>query len=107
MTDSCPDTCALGLYVHFPWCVKKCPYCDFNSHPIKESTDQQAYLNALLLDWRQQLGTFGRARIAESNTQQVSSIFFGGGTPSLFEPQYLARLLEEVPHRGGRNHSRS
>ena len=100
MTDSCPDTSALGLYVHFPWCVKKCPYCDLNSHPIKESTDQQAYLNALLLDWRQQHGTFGRARIAESNTQQVSSIFFGGGTPSLFEPQYLARLLEEVPHRG-------
>ena len=94
------DTSDFGLYVHFPWCIKKCPYCDFNSHPLKAGTDQVVYLEALLGDWRQQYGSFGRARIAQTNTGQIDSIFFGGGTPSLFKPQHLARLLEEVPHQG-------
>lgn len=56
------ETSALGLYVHFPWCIKKCPYCDFNSHPLKASTDQEVYLDALLRDWHQQYESFGKAR---------------------------------------------
>ena len=100
MIEAHSDTSALGLYVHFPWCIKKCPYCDFNSHPLKAGTDQVVYLDALLGDWRQQYGSFGKARIAQTNTGQIESIFFGGGTPSLFKPQHLARLLEEVPHQG-------
>ena len=100
MIEAHSDTSAFGLYVHFPWCIKKCPYCDFNSHPLKAGTDQVVYLEALLGDWRQQYGSFGRARIAQTNTGQIDSIFFGGGTPSLFKPQHLARLLEEVPHQG-------
>ena len=99
MIEAHSDTSDFGLYVHFPWCIKKCPYCDFNSHPLKAGTDQVAYLDALLGDWRQQYGSFGRARIAQTNTGQIDSIFFGGGTPSLFKPQHLARLLEEVPHQ--------
>ena len=100
MIEAHSDTSAFGLYVHFPWCIKKCPYCDFNSHLLKAGTDQVVYLDALLGDWRQQYGSFGKARIAQTNTGQIDSIFFGGGTPSLFKPQHLARLLEEVPHQG-------
>ena len=100
MSEVPSDTSALGLYVHFPWCIKKCPYCDFNSHPLKASTDQEVYLDALLRDWHQQYESFGKARIAQTHGGQIASIFFGGGTPSLFKPQHLARLLEEVPHQG-------
>ena len=100
MIEAHSNTSAFGLYVHFPWCIKKCPYCDFNSHPLKAGTDQVVYLDALLGDWRQQYSSFGKARIAQTNTGQIDSIFFGGGTPSLFKPQHLARLLEEVPHQG-------
>ena len=75
MIEAHSDTSAFGLYVHFPWCIKKCPYCDFNSHPLKAGTDQVVYLDALLGDWRQQYGSFGKARIAQTNTGQIDSIF--------------------------------
>ena len=76
-----------GLYIHYPWCVKKCPYCDFNSHPIKGGVDQEAYRLALEADWA-----------AQSQTSDVfASVFFGGGTPSLFHPKHIGGLLDKLP----------
>ncbi len=82
----------LSLYVHLPWCVRKCPYCDFNSHQAPDAlTDpafQQAYVDALLADLTQELpGVWGRTLV---------SIFIGGGTPSLFAPAAIASLLNGV-----------
>jgi len=81
----------LSLYVHFPWCVEKCPYCDFNSHPLREPPDQSAYVDALLADLDLDLPLVaGRT---------VQTIFMGGGTPSLFEPAQIAQLLAGVAER--------
>lgn len=99
LIDPRTDSRALGLYVHFPWCIKKCPYCDFNSHPLKETTDQAAYLEALLSDWQHQYDILGQKRLAETPSENFTSIFFGGGTPSLFKPDHLHRLMREIPHR--------
>jgi oxygen-independent coproporphyrinogen-3 oxidase len=78
----------LALYVHLPWCVRKCPYCDFNSHALQDALPEQAYVSALLADLSSQaVSVRGRA---------VHSIFLGGGTPSLFSPAALARLLAGV-----------
>jgi oxygen-independent coproporphyrinogen-3 oxidase len=74
-----------GLYVHFPWCVRKCPYCDFNSHPVRGSLDEAAYLDALLRDAEAALGAIAPGSIA--------TVFLGGGTPSLFSPGAFRRLL--------------
>ncbi|HET8701771.1 MAG TPA: radical SAM family heme chaperone HemW [Nitrococcus sp.] len=80
----------LALYVHLPWCVRKCPYCDFNSHALRGSLPAEAYVDALLADVAREAGhTHGRT---------IGSIFFGGGTPSLFPPATLARLLDGL-HR--------
>ena len=76
-----------GLYIHYPWCVKKCPYCDFNSHPIKADVDQEAYCAALLSDWSAQ----------HRQGDHFHSVFFGGGTPSLMQTQYIERLLSVLP----------
>src|SRR5688572_19500805 len=76
----------LSLYVHMPWCVRKCPYCDFNSHVAPESIPQQQYVDVLLEDLALDAGAAqGRALV---------SVFFGGGTPSLFAPEQVARFLE-------------
>lgn len=76
----------LSLYVHYPWCVRKCPYCDFNSHKVKEAgIPEQAYIDALLRDLE---GTLPRVW-----GRRVHSIFIGGGTPSLLSPEGLDRLL--------------
>ncbi|MGH8236977.1 MAG: radical SAM family heme chaperone HemW [Steroidobacteraceae bacterium] len=76
----------LALYVHMPWCVRKCPYCDFNSHVAPESIPQQQYIDALLEDLALDAGAAqGRALV---------SVFFGGGTPSLFSPDEVGRFLE-------------
>ncbi|MBB3212168.1 oxygen-independent coproporphyrinogen-3 oxidase [Herbaspirillum sp. Sphag1AN] len=78
----------LALYVHFPWCVKKCPYCDFNSHEVKDSFPEEAYLNALRSDLESALPLiWGR---------KVYSIFIGGGTPSLLSAAGLDRLLSDI-----------
>ena len=78
----------LSLYVHIPWCVRKCPYCDFNSHAAPELVPQTQYIDALLEDLQTDLAAVqGRALV---------SIFFGGGTPSLFAPEQIGRLLEGV-----------
>ena len=87
-----------GLYVHFPWCIKKCPYCDFNSHPIKDEVDQQRYLDSLLQDWQVQSKTiFSAAENADFLHQGFETVFFGGGTPSLFKPELMAKLLKQLP----------
>jgi putative oxygen-independent coproporphyrinogen III oxidase len=78
----------LSLYVHLPWCVRKCPYCDFNSHEAKDDVPEQAYVDALIADLEQELPTvWGRP---------VETVFIGGGTPSLFSPEALDRLLSQV-----------
>jgi putative oxygen-independent coproporphyrinogen III oxidase len=76
----------LSLYVHMPWCVRKCPYCDFNSHVAPESIPQQQYVDALLEDLA--------LDAAAAQGREISSVFFGGGTPSLFAPEQVARFLE-------------
>lgn len=81
----------LSLYVHFPWCVEKCPYCDFNSHPVRKPPDQSAYVDALLADLDADLPLVAG--------RPVQTIFMGGGTPSLFEPEQVARLLAGVAAR--------
>jgi len=78
----------LSLYVHFPWCVKKCPYCDFNSHEIKGDFPEDAYLDALRADLESALPLIWGRRI--------HSIFIGGGTPSLLSAAGLDRLLSDI-----------
>ena len=84
----------LALYIHFPWCEKKCPYCDFNSHQIKDGKsgfDEQRYINALIADLETEIpNTWGR---------QVHSIFIGGGTPSLLSVAGMDQLLCAVRAR--------
>ncbi len=81
----------LALYLHFPWCVRKCPYCDFNSHTLQQDLPQQAYIDALLADLEAQ-----RSQIGD---RPVVSLFLGGGTPSLFTPEALAALLSALQAR--------
>ena len=82
----------LSLYVHLPWCIKKCPYCDFNSHEMKrDEMPEQRYLDALMADLEAALPlVWGRT---------IHSIFIGGGTPSLFSPQAIDRLLGDIRAR--------
>ncbi|MFM8676169.1 MAG: radical SAM family heme chaperone HemW [Burkholderiaceae bacterium] len=81
----------LSLYVHLPWCIRKCPYCDFNSHERRAPIAETAYIDALINDLEQSLPlVWGRP---------VISVFIGGGTPSLFSPQAIARLLSEIRAR--------
>lgn len=81
----------LALYVHIPWCVRKCPYCDFNSHERKGELPEREYVEALVSDLESLLpSVWGR---------RVTSVFIGGGTPSLFSPESIDRLLSEVRAR--------
>jgi putative oxygen-independent coproporphyrinogen III oxidase len=81
----------LSLYVHIPWCVRKCPYCDFNSHASAESLPEAAYVDALLADLE-----LDAARV---ENRRLESIFIGGGTPSLFSADAIARLLKGIVER--------
>ena len=86
-----PQAVPLSLYMHLPWCTRKCPYCDFNSHEGFTESLQQPYVEALLADLdSQQAWWFDRP---------IESIFIGGGTPSLFEGRWLGSLLEGVSNR--------
>lgn len=85
----------LSLYIHIPWCVQKCPYCDFNSHTANQKLPQLEYVKHLLNDLDADLSFFNE-RIKD---RELTSIFIGGGTPSLFEPQYLNLLLEQIKLR--------
>ncbi|HEY0721120.1 MAG TPA: radical SAM family heme chaperone HemW [Gammaproteobacteria bacterium] len=81
----------LSLYLHFPWCVRKCPYCDFNSHELKGAIPEAAYVEALLNDLEEELPrVWGR---------KVITVFIGGGTPSLLSPEALDRLLAGIRAR--------
>jgi len=81
----------LALYVHMPWCVKKCPYCDFNSHGLRSEPPPYAeYTDLLLADLDADIHDFGAAL----SHRRIVSVFFGGGTPSLFAPELIARFLD-------------
>ncbi len=82
---------SLALYVHMPWCVRKCPYCDFNSHQLKSAQPDSTYIDALLRDF-----DLEAPRI---KGRRIDTVFFGGGTPSLFSPEDFARLLGELRSR--------
>ncbi|EZH76699.1 oxidase [Ectopseudomonas composti] len=81
----------LALYIHIPWCVRKCPYCDFNSHAAGPMLPEEEYVDALLADLDIDL--------QHAHSRPLTSIFFGGGTPSLFSDRALGRLLEGVERR--------
>ena len=81
----------LALYVHIPWCVRKCPYCDFNSHERGAALPEKDYVDALVADLEELLpSVWGR---------RLGTVFIGGGTPSLFSPESIDRLLSEVRAR--------
>jgi len=84
-------TIPLSLYIHLPWCVRKCPYCDFNSHEARSDVPEEIYVNALLRDLDEQLPHIWGRRLI--------SIFFGGGTPSLFSPKAIEKILQGVHSR--------
>lgn len=85
------DLPPLSLYIHFPWCVKKCPYCDFNSHVAKKDLPQAQYINTLLKDLENDY-----AYIQE---REIQSIYLGGGTPSLFSGECIHHLLQQIRER--------
>lgn len=78
----------LSLYIHMPWCIQKCPYCDFNSHNMKKTPDYSAYINHLINDLKQD--------VVLSNDRSIDSIFIGGGTPSLFSAELINKLLMSI-----------
>jgi putative oxygen-independent coproporphyrinogen III oxidase len=80
---------SIGVYVHFPWCLKKCPYCDFLSLPSdRPSLPHRAYADAILAELAR--------RVSELGPRRLNSVFFGGGTPSLWEPSELGRVLAGI-----------
>ena len=82
---------AIAVYVHLPWCVRKCPYCDFNSHAAPAQIPEEAYVTALLADFTADLDlAAGRS---------IASVFLGGGTPSLFGTEAIAALLAGLAAR--------
>jgi len=81
----------LSLYIHIPWCIQKCPYCDFNSRALKGDLGEEAYIDALLADLDNEL--------FQVQGRTLHSIFIGGGTPSLFSGSAIARLLDGVRQR--------
>lgn len=83
---------SLALYIHWPFCVSKCPYCDFNSH-VRDTVDQSAWRAALLADMAYETD--------QTHDRQLTSIFFGGGTPSLMPPQTVAALIEAAEQHWG------
>lgn len=86
-----PAVIPLSLYIHIPWCIKKCPYCDFNSHEARNGIPEARYIDALIRDLENELPhIWGRP---------VESIFIGGGTPSLFSAKGIDRLLRSVRER--------
>lgn len=81
----------LSLYVHIPWCIRKCPYCDFNSHVATPELPEQAYVDALLADLD--------LDVQHAHNRSLGSVFIGGGTPSLFSAQALHKLLQGIKQR--------
>lgn len=83
----------LSLYIHIPWCVQKCPYCDFNSHSLKDEIPESDYVYALIKDLDDDIKRF------KLTNRKLHSIFIGGGTPSLFSANAIASLLNQVFQR--------
>lgn len=84
----------LSLYLHFPWCEKKCPYCDFNSHEVAKTFPETKYVDSLLADLDSD---------SQAETRAISSVFFGGGTPSLFSANSISRILSHTRARFAHN----
>ena len=82
----------IALYIHFPWCTRKCPYCDFNSHAVSGEIPETPYIQQLLQDLDQDL-------VLLDDNPTVTSIFLGGGTPSLFQPAAISALLTGIRQR--------
>lgn len=78
----------LSLYIHLPWCIRKCPYCDFNSHAVQNEIPEDQYIDRLIEDFKEQL--------PKIKSREIKTIFFGGGTPSLFSAKSLDRLLTSL-----------
>lgn len=91
MDNGEPASVPLALYVHLPWCVHKCPYCDFNSHRAPDTLPEDNYVDALIRDLD--------ADLPLARGRPLVSIFFGGGTPSLFSPEAIHRILDAVRAR--------
>ena len=87
--DLFDTTPGFGIYVHWPFCAQKCPYCDFNSHVRVKAPDYSQFLAA----YRRELSY---ARTITGRGQRVTSIFFGGGTPSLMPPDVVAGILDQI-----------
>lgn len=85
----------LSLYIHIPWCIQKCPYCDFNSHALKTTIPEAQYISALIDDLDTDLARYNM----ENDPRKLHSIFIGGGTPSLITAPEIKRLLIEVEKR--------
>lgn len=83
-----PHQPPLSLYIHLPWCVSKCPYCDFNSHTAGDKTPRARYVAAILQDLH--------CELSRADGRELGSIFLGGGTPSLFSPSEIAAILQQV-----------
>ncbi|MCD6047712.1 MAG: hemN [Gammaproteobacteria bacterium] len=81
----------ISLYIHFPWCIQKCPYCDFNSHALKQNIPEEVYVQRLIQDFEESLELL--------QGREIHSIFMGGGTPSLFSPAAISYLLNEIQRR--------
>jgi len=86
-----PIETSLALYVHMPWCVRKCPYCDFNSHQLKSAAPDASYIDMLIRDFD--------AELPRLKDRRIDTVFFGGGTPSLFQPEDFSRLLGALRQR--------
>jgi putative oxygen-independent coproporphyrinogen III oxidase len=82
---------SLALYVHMPWCVRKCPYCDFNSHQLKSAQPDASYIDTLIRDFD--------LEAPHLKGRRIDTVFFGGGTPSLFRPEHFERLLDALRQR--------
>ena len=83
------DLLPVSLYIHYPWCIRKCPYCDFNSYPKNKSVcTDESYLNALIIDFKQNINLI--------SNRKFNAVYFGGGTPSLFSPKLMEKLMNEI-----------
>ena len=85
----------LSLYIHIPWCEKKCPYCDFNSHLARAKVDEDAYISELIVDLDADIAEFGGV----ITDREIKTIFIGGGTPSLFSAQSYQSLFDQLRER--------
>ena len=81
----------ISIYIHFPWCIKKCPYCDFNSYTNNNKISENLYIEKILIDFDNSLELLSNA-----NKKKITSIFFGGGTPSLLSGQALFTILNHI-----------